>query len=149
MLAEEAFQSHGFKTLRNVRMKSPRGEIDLLALQNGTAFAIDCKHWKRTVGFSTMASIGKKQVERCKNYLKTSDQERIIPVILTWKDESLNVLRNGVPIVPIHKISDFVLNWESSPTKIRILRRTKGAHAQMKLKFEKDQKPLRNRGKSF
>ena len=118
ILAENAFQSLGFKTTRNFRIKKPRTEIDLLAWHNRTLFAIDCKHWKRTVGYSTMTKIGEKQISRCQNYLDSSKFDNIIPLILTWHDESLSILENGVPIVPIYKISDFVLNFDSSSIKI-------------------------------
>jgi Holliday junction resolvase-like predicted endonuclease len=121
-LAESAFQSLGFSTIRNLRFKGPRGEIDLLATRKDTAFAVDCKHWKRTVGNSTMTKIADMQIERCKKYLKSSDLQRLVPIILTWHDEQLCVLRSGVPVVPINKISDFVLNWESSAVEIRRLK---------------------------
>ncbi len=117
-LAENAFQSLGYSTSKNFRVKSPRTEIDLLAWQRDVVFGVDCKHWKRTVGYSTMNKIGEKQIARCKTYLQNSSCSKIVPVILTWHDENLHILNSGVPIVPINKISDFVLNWESSPLKI-------------------------------
>ncbi|MCL5068437.1 MAG: restriction endonuclease [Thaumarchaeota archaeon] len=50
MLSEQAFASFGFETIKNFRMKKPTMEIDLLATKQDLAFAVDCKHWKRTVG---------------------------------------------------------------------------------------------------
>ncbi|MHB1908980.1 MAG: restriction endonuclease [Nitrososphaerales archaeon] len=112
--AELEFRSFGYETIRNFRVKKPRLEIDLLARSNKMAFAVDCKHWKRTVGHSTMLSISNKQIDRCRKVVSLGLVEKLIPVVLTLHDECLLVLENGVPIVPIQKISDFVLNWDSS-----------------------------------
>jgi hypothetical protein len=113
-LAELAFRSFGYQTIKNYRMAKPRQEIDLLAISAKVSFAIDCKHWKRTVGHATMLGIAQKQIKRCERLLLTSQVKRVVPVILTWHDEQLQVLENGVAVVPIQKISDFLLNWDSS-----------------------------------
>ena len=119
-LAEFAFKSFGFQTYKNHRIKKPRQEIDLLAVSNKLAFAVDCKHWKRTVGYSTMLRVAERQIERCEILLESGQFQKIVPVILTWRDERLVVLQNGVPIVPIHKLSSFILNWDSS-TDVRCI----------------------------
>ena len=61
-----------------------------------------------------MLAIAQKQIKRCERLLESIGVETIVPVILTWHDEQLQVLENGVAIVPIQKISDFFLNWDSS-----------------------------------
>lgn len=61
-----------------------------------------------------MLAIAQKQIKRCKRLLENIGVETIVPVILTWHDEQLQVLENGVAVVPIQKISDFFLNWEST-----------------------------------
>jgi Holliday junction resolvase-like predicted endonuclease len=121
-LAEFALRSFGYRTIKNYRLKKPAQEIDLLAVVGELAFGIDCKHWKRTVGHATMSSLAESQIKRCQRVLETEPIKSIIPVILTWHDEKLQVLENGVAVVPIHKISDFLLNWESSES-IRILQK--------------------------
>ncbi len=120
-LAELAFESFGYQTVRNFRMPKPRMEIDLLATSKRVAFAVDCKHWKRTVGHATMLALAEKQVKRCKSLVRTGRANNVIPVILTLHDEFLAVLENGVAIVPVHKISDFILNWDSSD-KVRVIK---------------------------
>ena len=89
-------------------------EIDLLAVKGKFAFAVDCKHWKRTAGHASMLRASGLQVSRGKRLIGYSGITRIIPLILTWHDELLGILDNGVPVVSIHRITDFVLNWESS-----------------------------------
>lgn len=119
--SETAFTSFGFKTFRNYRLRKPRGEIDLIASQNGLAFVVDCKHWKRTVGNATMISISERQIRRTKRLLEDGFSHRMIPMVLTWHDEHVHILENGVPVVPIHKISDFIMNWEQSSDQILVL----------------------------
>ena len=116
--SESIFQSFGYSTRRNFRLKKPRMEVDLLAERNRIAFAVDCKHWKRTVGHASMVSISEKQALRAKRIADDSAFEKVMPVVLTWRDESLFILENNVPIVPISRLSDFILNWDTSEWKI-------------------------------
>jgi Holliday junction resolvase-like predicted endonuclease len=122
-LAELALRSCGYDTIKNYRLKKPRLEIDIVAMSTKVAFGIDCKHWKRTVGQATMLAIAQKQIKRCERLLENIGVETIVPVILTWHDEQLQVLENGVAVVPIRKISDFFLNWDSSGV-IKIIKKS-------------------------
>lgn len=123
--AESAFLEHGFETERNARFRKPRAEIDLVASKSDIAFAVDCKHWKRTVGHSTMLAISNRQFARAERLIKEGRAQRVIPVVITLHDESLSILENGVPVVPIHRISDFILNWEIARNELAILTRGK------------------------
>lgn len=123
-LAELAFRSFGYHTIKNYRLTKPRLEIDLVATSTKVGFGIDCKHWKRTVGQATMLAIAQKQIKRCERLLESIGVETIVPVILTWHDEQLQVLENGVAVVPIQKISDFFLNWDSSGV-IRVVKKSR------------------------
>jgi hypothetical protein len=113
--AEFALKTFGYKTIKNYRLKKPKQEIDLLAVSQKVTFGFDCKHWKRTVGHSTMVMVAENQIKRCERILENERIKAVVPVILTLHDEQLQILENGVAIVPIQKISDFLLNWESSP----------------------------------
>jgi Holliday junction resolvase-like predicted endonuclease len=120
--AKYAFESFGFQTVKNFRIPKPRMEIDLLAISNKVTFAIDCKHWKRTAGHDAMLALAERQIKRCKELVRRGQIRNVIPVLLTWRDEQLTILENGVAVVPIHKISDFILNWDSA-NEIRIIRK--------------------------
>jgi hypothetical protein len=89
-------------------------EVDLVAYGNDVTFAVDCKHWKRTVGRGSMARLAEKQILRARHVSMEGRFRRVVPMILTWRDEALFVLESGVPIVPVHRLTDFVLNWEQS-----------------------------------
>jgi hypothetical protein len=116
-----AFSSLGFATEKNVRLRKPRAEIDVVSSRDGLAFAVDCKHWKRTVGRATMLGAAERQLARAKRLASELGYHRVVPIIVTMKDESLRILENGVPIVPIHMISDFILNWEEASGEMAVL----------------------------
>lgn len=121
IFVEKIFSSLGFETLRNYRLRKPRIEIDLLAWRNDFAIAVDCKHWKRTVGQASMTRIGNRQALRSQRVAEEGRFRKIMPVIVTLRDESLLVLKNGLPIVPITRLNDFLVNFEVSDIPILIL----------------------------
>src|SRR5713226_1429159 len=86
---DQIFVSFGFQTVRNYRLKKPAMEIDLIASKYGTAFAIDCKHWKRTAGYSTMDRISRMQIARANRILESGLWSDVIPMIMTLRDESI------------------------------------------------------------
>ncbi len=118
--SKRVFLSFGFSTVKNYRLKKPRMEVDLLAYGNGLTFAVDCKHWKRTVGHASMLKIAGKQALRAQRIASEGTYRKVMPMILTWRDESLFILDNGVPVVPIHRLADFILNWEQSTFPILV-----------------------------
>jgi len=118
--AEKIFNSFGCTTIKTIRLRKPTMEIDLVASRTGFSFVVDCKHWKRTVGPASMTRIGERQADRAKRIAEDGSHRKVMPMILTLRDEALFVLENGVPIVPIHRLSDFILNWEESYADISI-----------------------------
>ena len=118
---ESAFGAFGFATERNVRFRKPRAEIDLVCKREGLAFSIDCKHWKRTVGHSLMLGISERQLKRCSRLVERIGIARVIPLVVTLRDESLRILENGVAVVPVHRLSDFILNWEASIDQLTVI----------------------------
>ncbi len=112
-LARYAFENLGYGVESNYRLKRPRIEIDLLALKCSKGFAVDCKHWRKTVGGSAMRAIAEKQIARTRYALREEKLEQLVPMLVTLRDENLLILDKGVPVVPISKLSDFALNWEA------------------------------------
>jgi hypothetical protein len=105
---------HDYRTFQNFRLKRPKVEIDVLAIRGDEALAIDCKHWKYTIGTSNMRKIIDMQINRCSKLLKNRDIFQfnfsyIIPIIVTLHHEKA-ILINGVPIVPIEKFGNFLLD---------------------------------------
>ncbi|HKW05565.1 MAG TPA: restriction endonuclease, partial [Nitrososphaerales archaeon] len=120
-LAKFAFESFGYKVLSNYRLKRPRLEIDLIAHRDGRGFAVDCKHWKRTVGKSTMLNLSKDQIERVNRLLTREEFREICPLIVTWREEPVTILDTGVAVVPVAKLSDFLLNFDAYSQSLLLL----------------------------
>jgi len=105
-------ESVGYEVRRRVRLKEPRCEIDVVAAKGDLALVIDCKHWKKTLGYSTMQRIIEAQIKRAK-VLSTSNLslikgcDKFLPVILTLYSERPEIVE-GVPVVPINLLSDFI-----------------------------------------
>jgi len=108
-LTSQLLLSFGYKTKTNVHLTNPRMEIDVVAISSGIAIVIDCKHWRRC-NYSLMSSFTRKQSARAKRLLELeSGIDQAVPVMITLHAESVNLVE-GVPVVPIHKFSSFVLN---------------------------------------
>ena len=94
-----------FDVTKNLILKKPRMEIDIVGTKMNIALLIDCKHWK-TMSKSALDEIVKKQVERVKRYV-TDENMSALPVIVTLHQEEIQFIDN-VPIVPIMKLSSFL-----------------------------------------
>jgi Holliday junction resolvase-like predicted endonuclease len=122
-LARFAFESFGYKVLSNYRLKEPRIEIDLIAHRDGRGFAVDCKHWKRTIGKSTLLKLSKDQIQRVTWLLTREEFREICPLIVTWREEPVTILDAGIAVVPVAKLSDFLLNFDAHSQNLLIFTR--------------------------
>ena len=105
-LVAKILDSKNFDVSQNFRMKNPTMEIDVIGIRFGIAILIDCKHWKR-MSHSTLEVIVRKQIERVKHYVSSTNDVIAVPVIVTLYQEETGFI-NKVPIVPILKFSSFI-----------------------------------------
>jgi len=107
-LTELMFKQIGYFTLTNFRIK--RREIDVLAFNENLVFAADCKHWKR-MSFSSLNKSAEMQKLRASFLTSTLtfSKKQIIPLIVTLYESELKII-NKIPIVPVFKLKDFVMN---------------------------------------
>ena len=103
-LAAEILDTSEFETTRNLVLKKPRIQIDVIGVKSDVAILIDCKHWKRA-SQSALENAVKKQIERTKRFLKTEDVKAAIPAIVTLYQEIRFI--DKVPIIPIFQLSSF------------------------------------------
>ena len=94
-----------FDVTKNLILRKPRMEIDVIGIKMDIALLIDCKHWK-TMSESALDEIVKKQIERVKRYVADENMSAL-PVIVTLHQEEIQFVEN-VPIVPIMKLSSFL-----------------------------------------
>ena len=105
-IVAEILQSKDFSIIKNLVLKKPRMEIDVVGVNHGIALLIDCKHWKR-LSQSSLIEIVKKQVERVKHYVAKTKGTIAVPAIVTLYQEELSFI-DKVPIIPILQFSSFV-----------------------------------------
>jgi len=105
-LTAEILTSKNFAVIKNLMLKDPRMEIDVVGIRLGIAVLIDCKHWKR-YSLSSLTSAVRKQVERTKHYVAKTSGSVAIPVIVTLYQDKIDFI-DKVPIVPIFQFSSFI-----------------------------------------
>ncbi len=113
----------GFKVIKNIRYGPRRYEIDVLGINLVSKYAliIDCKHWMpgyRKRGKLTLAAKSHKRRTKELSSMCTSISDKVpeifhikylIPIIVTLTDVYKGVM-NGVFIVPIRTLRDFIIN---------------------------------------
>lgn len=107
------FENHGFSVSRRVVLTHPRREIDIVAERGEVVLVADCKHWNRGFGAALLTQVCDSQKSRC-HYLSESGRlkaGKLYPVVISvfsWE----RPFHEGVPIVPICKLNDFLRNFE-------------------------------------
>jgi len=121
----EIFVANGFFVKKNLRFKTKkRHEIDVLAVTNEIAFAVDCKEWGKgrykSSSLKTAVIEQEKRVKHLKNFLKNNsiarktlkiDKQEILSVVVTWLQEDLQK-HNSSFIIPVWKLNNFLVDVE-------------------------------------
>ncbi len=118
-MVAKILQSKDFSIIKNLVLKKPRMEIDVIGVNHGIALLIDCKHWKR-LSQSSLREIVKKQVERVKHYVAKTQGVIAVPVIVTLYQEELSFI-DKVPIIPILQFSSFVDEFYGNLDKLKTI----------------------------
>jgi len=118
-IVAEILQSKDFSIIKNLVLKKPRMEIDVIGVNHGIALLIDCKHWKR-LSQSSLREIVKKQVERVKHYVAKKQGVIAVPAIVTLYQEELTFI-DKVPIIPILQFSSFVDEFYGNLEKLKTI----------------------------
>lgn len=101
-LAAEVLSEAGYETARNVMLKSPRAEIDVIGINGDTAILIDCKHWKKDV----TRIQAERQAARAKRYASANLQYIVVPAIVSLHQSA--IFLDKMPVVPIWQFASFV-----------------------------------------
>lgn len=113
-LAAQVMSLSGYRTSTNVRFRRPRMEIDVVGVMNGTAVAVDCKHWNRR-NLAAIREVSRKQALRCSRLVEPASEAsgggrkitKAFPVILTLYPLSFRFV-DEIPIVPVNQFSSFI-----------------------------------------
>jgi hypothetical protein len=105
-----AVSAAGYTVRRNVRLRKPTRQIDIIAESPLLVLSIDCKHWRRTEGEWGLTAPALAQVERTKMYARGSrpgKDRTFLPMLLTMMNNRVRVVE-GVPIVPLQALREFL-----------------------------------------
>jgi Restriction endonuclease len=105
-----AVSAAGYAVRKNVRLRKPARQIDIVAESPSLVLSIDCKHWKRGAGAGRLEAPAFAQAERTRMYAESrrpEDARAFLPVLLTLVDSRTRVV-GGVPVVPILALREFL-----------------------------------------
>jgi hypothetical protein len=114
-------RAKGYRVRENIILRKPRAQIDVLGVSGRVALAVDCKHWARTPGYSSLAKLVEAQKSRARRLHDTLD--RIGPVavaILTLADQGARFVDGGA-IVPIFAFAHFLDSIESYEGRLELV----------------------------
>jgi Restriction endonuclease len=105
-----AISAAGYAVSRNVRLRKPTRQIDIVAESPSLVLSVDCKHWQRSAGAAGLAGPALAQAERTRLYVERSRNAgttTFLPVLLTMVENQVRVVE-GVPIVPLQALREFL-----------------------------------------
>ncbi|MCS4538064.1 MAG: restriction endonuclease [Thaumarchaeota archaeon] len=127
LFVSEVAEHYGYHVKSNLIIAKPRVQIDLIAVKGTMCIAIDCKHWGKSAGVSSLSVIAKRQIRRAKILLrsdeaKSSNVKTALPAIVTLLP-SLSRTIAGVPVVPVSEINNFFANVDGYIGDYKVIRR--------------------------
>ena len=106
-------RARGFRVRQNIYLKKPRAQIDVFGKTEGISIAVDCKHWARAAGYSSLARQVGAQKARAARLRESLDHiGPIASVILVLVDQGARFVDGGA-IVPVFAFGDFLDNVEA------------------------------------
>lgn len=123
-VSAKILSSHGYIVYTNVLFTRPkRLEIDVLGIDEGTGrtIVIDCKHWKHGISPSSIIEVGRKHIERVKNFLKymswisrkyplINKVKYAIPVLVTFTIPKIRKVDNMLIVLSIGELNNFLID---------------------------------------
>jgi hypothetical protein len=125
LFVSEVAEHYGYHVKSNLIIAKPRVQIDLVAIKGTMCIAIDCKHWGKSAGDSSLSVIAKKQIRRARIFLgsekaKSLNVKMILPAIVTLLPHlSRTVAR--VPVVPVEEINSFFANIDGHLDEYKLM----------------------------
>ena len=106
-------QARGYRVRQNIYLKKPRAQIDVFGISDGVSIAVDCKHWARATGYSSLAKQVEAQKARASRLHESLDRiGPIASVILVLVDQGARFVSGGA-IVPVFALGNFLDNVDT------------------------------------
>jgi hypothetical protein len=106
-----ALSASGYCVKRNIRLRKPTRQIDIVAESSVLLLSIDCKHWTRGTGMGGLWTLAEAQAERTRMYgvyvSKRGEGRPLLPMLLTLLDNRVRVV-GGVAVVPLQALRGFL-----------------------------------------
>jgi hypothetical protein len=112
-LCAHILRARGFEVRENITLTKPRVQVDILARSSAVGLAVDCKHWKREMGYSGLLRAVTAQSRRAAVLReKMPFLEPLLVVLVSLANESARYVGTGI-VVPLHTLGDFVSNLDA------------------------------------
>ena len=106
-------RARGYRVRSDIYLKKPRAQVDVFGISDGISVAVDCKHWARGAGYSSLAKqVGAQKVRAARLHESLDRIGPIASVILVLVDQGERFV-NGGAIVPVFAFGDFLDNLEA------------------------------------
>jgi len=112
-LAALLFRAAGFQVRANVVLTRPRAQIDVVASGESSVLSVDCKHYRREQGPSTLERAALAQLRRSSLLRKKSDDPRPIASVILSMSEPEGKFVRGVAVVPVRTLRSFLYSLDS------------------------------------
>lgn len=106
-------RASGFAVRENLVLRKPRRQVDVYGVSGSFALSVDCKHWRRSVGDSVLATVAAGQLERSRLLRERllPDSPPIASAVLTMLNERPGVV-GGVAVVSLLSLRSFLNSME-------------------------------------
>jgi len=114
-------QARGYRVRQNVFLRRPRAQVDVFGVSDGVSVAVDCKHWSRAAGYSSLARQVEAQKARAVRLRESLDRiGPVASVILVLVDQGARFVSGGA-IVPVFAFGDFLDNVDAYRDQLDLL----------------------------
>jgi len=104
----DLLRSAGFEVRKNVRLRRPTAQIDVVATGPSVVLSVDCKHWKRGASSSVLEKVAHDQRKRNELLRKTiPDAPPIVSVVITFAQQEERFV-GGAAVVPLFALRSFL-----------------------------------------
>lgn len=112
-LAGAIMRVSGFDVSENVFLTKPRAQIDVVAYGTSVVLSVDCKHYRREQGPSSLARFAAAQLRRSALLRKKSGDSRPIVSVILGVAEPEGKFVDGVAVVPVRSLRSFLNTIDS------------------------------------
>jgi hypothetical protein len=112
-LAGALLRASGYEVRENLVLTRPRAQIDVVARSPSLTLSVDCKHYAREPGPSSIAKFARAQLRRSELLRRKGGDPRPIASVILSMSEPKGRFVEGVAVVPVRTLRSFLTNLES------------------------------------